>query len=285
MSSSATLRPPKALETDPEMPESTAVVPAPAATPASMSTAKSFLGLPLEVRQGIYSYFAHLPAVSKDDSTTNNPAQYNRVAIARTRFYLQLVCRQINLEWTPTFYKTTAIAIHGNIRPYENFSFTPETCFWDTLSSLRRAPSRFSKDFLDQGYSHIFPYVDRLHCTYESACRLEKGAVLQKATEVLAALEEIVFSAPWNYSVRVEKPQQIDWQYLWGQLGTNMTLLENAFRTWEQSTLSGWSLTRRMRYVQRESRCDINEVQLVLRKSSTQQTLMVKDGKVDFPSS
>ena len=68
----------------------------------------SLLGLPLELRLQVYEYCTTLPALSAEPGS-----RQNRNEVSKQRYFLQLVCRQVNHEWTPKFYSTTTIVVHG----------------------------------------------------------------------------------------------------------------------------------------------------------------------------
>ncbi|KIY02441.1 uncharacterized protein Z520_02580 [Fonsecaea multimorphosa CBS 102226] len=71
----------------------------------------SFLDLPTEIRLQVYQHFVTIPP-----KTGIEKRRLDRSRVIRTRYSLQLTCRKVSQEWSPLFYSTTTIVIHG-LRP------------------------------------------------------------------------------------------------------------------------------------------------------------------------
>ena len=274
MSSSSTEWPPQALETNPARSQPPIVLPAQAAThsqPESSPTVNSFLDLPLEIRELIYSYFTCLPASPKVNLASDRTAYENRIATARTRLHLQLICRQINHEWSPIFYKSTIIAIHGSSQRLESLA---EGHGWDELYNLRRPPSLFSKNFLVKSHSHIFPHVRKLHYRADNESGAGIIVALLQAAPVLGALEEILVSYPGSRVEfhRTRTPVEEDWHYMWEKTSTRLYTAERGFQILGRGgPCHGWAVVRKLKYENNGNRYNSVEVQLVFQKPSIRQ--------------
>ncbi|EXJ60334.1 hypothetical protein A1O7_04486 [Cladophialophora yegresii CBS 114405] len=98
-----------------------------------------FMDLPLEVRMGVYDYFVAAPkdAAGSDEgfsAITEAGKESHRcfplqrrvdagfveelTIILKTRRSLLSVSHQINAEWSPVFFRTTTIIVHGPILEY-----------------------------------------------------------------------------------------------------------------------------------------------------------------------
>jgi hypothetical protein len=105
-----------------------------------------FMDLPPEVRKMIYDCFATVP-------TSDAGSDEEFKAITKTRTSLLSVSRQINAEWSTTFFRTTTIIVHGPRSEYQGF---------DGVGVYTGRPLCFDKFFLKSASASTVCSIRRL---------------------------------------------------------------------------------------------------------------------------